>query len=190
MADSKKSYFPLLIAVAFTYLTFGAITNVAGAIVPKIKETYQVSGSASSFLASVFFIAYGLTSVPFGMLINKFGTKFTLIFGSLITTIGVFMFASIPGYFANMAAMFICGVGITAIQVSANPLVKEVSNPEKYSRNLTLFMVLFGVGSYIAPNVVTFVKMRGLEWNYTYWIFTIISIVMLFGLALPKYPGE
>ncbi len=190
MSKTKNNYFFLLIALAFAYLTFGAITNVAGAIVPKIKETYHVSGSASSFLASVFFIAYGLTSVPFGILINKSGSKFTLIFGSLITTIGVFMFASVPGYYSNMVAMFICGVGITAIQVAANPLVKEVSNPEKYSRNLTLFMVLFGVGSYLAPHVVTFVKSRGLEWNYNYWIFTIISIIMLFCLAFPKYPPE
>ena len=188
MTKTKNNYLLLLITVAFAYLAFGAITNVAGAIVPKIKETYQVSGSASSLLASVFFIAYGVTSVPFGMLINKYGKKFTLIFGSIITTIGVFMFAAVPGYFANMLAMFICGVGITAIQVSANPLVKEISNPEKYSRNLTAFMVLFGVGSTIAPYVVTFVKSSGLEWNYTYWIFSIISIVMLLGLAIPKYP--
>ena len=130
---TKNNFLPLLFALAFSYFAFGAITNVAGAIVPKIKDTYQVSGSASSFLASVFFIAYGLTSLPFGILINKLGSKATLVIGALITTIGVFMFASIPGYFANMAAMFICGVGITAIQVAANPLVKEVSNPEKFS---------------------------------------------------------
>ena len=190
MTNSKKNYFPLLIAVAFTYLTFGAITNVAGAIVPKIKETYQVSGSASSFLASVFFIAYGLTSVPFGSLINKFGSKFTLVTGSIITTIGVFMFASIQGYYSNMAAMFICGIGITALQVSANPLVKEISNPEKYSRNLTLFMVLFGVGSTFAPYIVTFIKSLGLAWNYTYWFFTVMSLIMLLLLSFPKYPEE
>ncbi|MBI3591565.1 MAG: MFS transporter [Candidatus Melainabacteria bacterium] len=190
MTKVKNNYFPLLVAVAFAYFAFGAITNVAGAIVPKIKETYHVTGSASSFLAAVFFIAYGLTSVPFGILINKYGTKLTLVFGSLITTIGVFMFASVPGYYANMAAMFICGVGITAIQVAMNPLVKEISNPEKYSRNLTLFMVLFGVGSTVAPYIVTFIKSRGLEWNYNYWLFTIISIIMLFGLAFPKYPEE
>lgn len=190
MAKTKNNYFFLLIAVAFAYLTFGAITNVAGAIVPKIKEAYNVSGSASSFLASVFFIAYGLMSVPVGVLISKIGTKFTLILGSLVTTIGVFMFASLPGYYANMTAMFICGVGITAIQVSVNPLVKDISNPAKYSRNLTLFMVLFGVGSYIAPHVVTFVKLKGFEWNYTYWIFTIVSLMMLLSVALPKYPEE
>ena len=190
MSKKQNNYFPLLIAVAFAYFTFGAITNVAGAIVPKIKETYHVSGSASSFLASVFFIAYGLTSVPFGMLINKFGTKITLLAGSLITTIGVLMFASVPGYFANMASMFICGVGITAIQVAANPLVKEISNPEKYARNLTLFMVLFGVGSSLAPYIVTFIKSKGFEWNYTYWLFTIISVIMFLALAFPKYPKE
>lgn len=190
MAKEKNNYLPLLIAVAFAYLTFGAITNVAGAIVPKIKETYNVTSSASTLLASVFFIAYGVMSVPFGTLINKAGTKFTLVLGSIITTLGVFMFASVPGYFANMLAMFICGIGITAIQVAVNPLVKDISNPEKYTRNLTLFMVLFGVGSTIAPYVVTFVKASSLSWNYTYWIFTGISLVMLISLWLPKYPKE
>lgn len=190
MTKIKNNFLPLLFALAFSYFAFGAITNVAGAIVPKIKETYQVSGSASSFLASVFFIAYGLTSLPFGILINKLGSKATLVVGALITTIGVFMFASIPGYFANMAAMFICGVGITAIQVAANPLVKEVSNPEKYSRNLTLFMVINGLGSTSAPYIVTFIKSKGYEWNYTYWLFTIISVIMFLSLVLPKYPSE
>lgn len=186
--SENKNYLPLLIAVAFSYFTFGAITNVAGAIVPKIKETYNVSGSASILLASVFFIAYGVMSLPFGTLISKKGKKFTLVLGSLITTLGVFIFASISGYIPNMISMFICGVGITALQVAANPLVKDISNPEKYTRNLTLFMVLFGVGSYLAPNVVTLIKEQGLHWSYTYWIFTVISIVMLLTLALPKYP--
>lgn len=190
MASGKNNFLPLLFAVAFAYLTFGAITNVAGAIVPKIKDTYNVSGSASTMLASVFFIAYGVMSVPFGTLINKKGKKFTLLLGSLITTIGVFMFATIQGYFANMIAMFLCGVGITAIQVSANPLVKDISNPEKYTRNLTLFMVLFGVGSTIAPYIVTFIKSVGLEWNYTYLVFTFVSLFMLLSLAIPKYPEE
>lgn len=190
MSKLKNNYLFLLFAVAFSYLTFGAITNVAGAIVPKIKETYHVSGSASSLLASVFFIAYGLTSVLFGVLISKCGSKFTLILGSLITTLGVAMFAGIPGYYPNMVSMFTCGIGITALQVALNPLVKEISNPEKYSRNLTLFMVLFGVGSTIAPYIVTLVKSQGLEWNYTYWIFTFISCAMLLSLALPKYPEE
>ena len=190
MTKIKNNFFPLLFGLAFSYFAFGAITNVAGAIVPKIKETYQVSGSASSLLASVFFIAYGLTSLPFGIMINKLGTKLTLVIGALITTLGVFMFASIPGYFANMSAMFICGVGITAIQVAANPLVKEVSNPEKYSRNLTLFMVVNGLGSTSAPYIVTFIKSKGYAWNYTYWLFTIISIVMFLTLLLPKYPKE
>jgi len=86
--------------------------------------------------------------------------------------------------------MFICGIGITAIQVSANPLVKEISNPEKYTRNLTLFMVLFGVGSTIAPYIVTFIKAKGLEWNYIYFLFTAVSLIMFLSLAFPKYPQE
>ncbi len=188
MTGTKKNYLVLLISLAFSYFAFGAITNVAGAIVPKIKETYSVSATASTLLASVFFIAYGLTSLPFGVLINKKGSKFTLVLGAIITGLGVVMFAGVPGYFSNMFAMFLCGIGITAIQVAANPLVKEISNPEKYSRNLTMFMVINGIGSSSAPYVVTLIKNSGYSWNYTYWLFSIISLVMILALLFSKYP--
>lgn len=186
----KENFMPLLIAVAFAYFAFGAITNVAGAIVPKIRDTYQVSSSWSSLLAAVFFIAYGVTSIPWGVFMEKVGKKQTLIWGSVITGAGVCLFAAIPGFYFNMLAMFLCGLGITGLQVALNPLVKEISNPAKYSRNLTLFMVINGVGSYLAPQVVTFVKTQGFEWTYTYWIFTAISAVMLLAIAFPKYPKD
>jgi fucose permease len=155
MNNKTKDFFPLMVAVAFAYLSFGAITNVAGAIIPKIRDTYQVSASLSSLLAATFFIAYGLTSIPWGIFMDKSSKKTTLIVSSLITTGGVALFAAISGFVPNMIAMFLCGVGITGIQVAINPLVSEISDPAKYSRNLTLFMVVNGAGGYLAPQLVT-----------------------------------
>ncbi len=190
MNKVKQGYGALLVAVAFAYFSFGAITNVAGAIVPKIRETYQVSASWSAVLAAVFFIAYGLTSIPWGSFMGKTGKKNTLILGSAITALGVALFAGVPGFFMNMFAMFLCGLGITGIQVALNPLVSEISDPKKYSRNLTLFMVINGVGSYMAPQLVTLIKNGGFEWTMTYWVFTGIAVVMLIAIALPKFPAE
>lgn len=188
MKINKNGFFLLSIAVAFTYFAFGAITNVAGAIIPKIRDSYQVSSSLSAILAATFFIAYGLTSIPWGILMEKVGKKITLIISSLIMTASVFMFAAVPGFIPNMIAMFVSGVGITGIQVALNPLVGDISEPEKYSRNLTLFMVLNGVGGYAAPQLVTLIKNLGYEWTFNYWVFTGISLLVTLSLALPKYP--
>lgn len=190
MNKVKQGYGALLAAVAFAYFSFGAITNVAGAIVPKIRETYEVSASWSAFLAAVFFIAYGVTSLPWGVFMEKNGKKQTLVVGSIITAVGVALFAGIPGFFMNMFAMFLCGLGITGIQVALNPLVSEISDPAKYSRNLTLFMVINGVGSYLAPQLVTLIKNGGFHWSVTYWVFTGIALVMLTAIAMPKFPQE
>lgn len=186
----KKSndFLPLLAAVAFAYFAFGAITNVAGAIIPKIRETYNVSSSLSAFLAATFFIAYGLTSIPWGVFMEKNSKKTTLVLSSIITALGVLLFAAVPGFLPNMAAMFLCGVGITGIQVALNPLVAEISDPEKYSRNLTMFMVINGAGSYLAPQLVTIIKNGGFHWSVTYWVFTAIAVVMTLSVAVPKYP--
>ena len=188
--ESSKDFTALLAAVAFAYFSFGAITNVAGAIIPKIRETYSVSSSLSSFLAATFFIAYGLTSVPWGMFMDKAGKKKTLLLSSAITTLGVLLFAAIQSFGMNMFSMFLCGVGITGVQVALNPLVAEISDPAKYSRNLTAFMVINGAGSSLAPFLVTFLKDQGLHWSTTYWVFTAIAVVMLAAIAIPKFPSE
>lgn len=187
---SKNDFLPLLIAVGFAYFSFGAITNVAGAIIPKIRETYAVSSSLSMFLAAVFFIAYGLTSIPWGVFMEKNSKKTTLLLSSVITTAGVALFAAIPGFTPNMIAMFLCGIGITGIQVALNPLVSDISDPAKYSRNLTLFMVINGAGSYAAPQLVTLMKNQGFEWTVTYWVFTVIALIMLAAVSFPAYPEE
>lgn len=190
MTDKKevKGFLALTIAVAFAYAAFGAITNVAGAIIPKIRETYEVSATLSSILAATFFIAYGLTSIPWGVFMEKSSKKTTLIISSVITTVGVAVFALIPGFMPNMFAMFLCGVGITGIQVALNPLVSEISDPAKYSRNLTAFMVINGLGSYAAPHLVTLIKNSGFEWQVTYLVFTVLAIIMTLAVAFPKYP--
>lgn len=190
MSKAKEGFGALLIAVAFAYFSFGAITNVAGAIVPKIRETYQVSASLSALLAAVFFIAYGVTSIPWGVFMDNNGKKKTLIVGSAITAGGVLLFAAVPGFFMNMLAMFLCGLGITGLQVALNPLVSEISDPAKYSRNLTLFMVINGAGSYLAPQIVTLIKNQGMHWSTTYWVFTALAVIMLFAIAAPKFPKE
>lgn len=188
--QSKNDFLPLLAAVAFAYFAFGAITNVAGAIIPKIRETYNVSSSLSAFLAATFFIAYGVTSIPWGVFMEKNSKKTTLVISSVITALGVLLFAAVPGFMPNMAAMFLCGVGITGIQVALNPLVAEISDPEKYSRNLTMFMVINGAGSYAAPQLVTLIKTSGFHWSVTYWVFTAIAVVMTLSVAVPKYPSN
>ncbi len=186
--QNNGDFMPLMVAVAFAYLSFGAITNVAGAIIPKIRDTYQVSSSLSALLAATFFIAYGLTSIPWGIFMDKNSKKLTLILSSVITMGGVALFAAIAGFTPNMIAMFLCGVGITGIQVAINPLVAEISDPAKYSRNLTLFMVVNGAGGYLAPQLVTLIKNQGMPWSVTYWVFTGIALVMTLAISFPKYP--
>jgi len=185
---NTNDFLPLLAAVAFAYFAFGAITNVAGAIIPKIRETYNVSSSLSAALAATFFIAYGLTSIPWGVFMEKNSKKTTLVISSVITTLGVILFASVPGFLPNMISMFLCGVGITGIQVALNPLVAEISDPSKYSRNLTMFMVINGAGSSLAGIFVTAIENNGFHWTMTYWIFTAIAIVMTLAVSFPKYP--
>jgi fucose permease len=51
-------------------------------------------------------------------------------------------------------------------------------------------MVVMGAGSYAAPQVVTFMKSLGLSWNYTYWVFAVLAVILLVAMQMQTFPGK
>jgi Cu(I)/Ag(I) efflux system membrane protein CusA/SilA len=71
----KKNYFIVgLIFVVFFVVSF--LTNILGPIIPDIIDSFKLSLTMAAFLPFAFFIAYGVMSIPAGMLVEKFGEKF------------------------------------------------------------------------------------------------------------------
>ena len=65
----------LLWVIFLAYFTFGMITNVLGVIIPEVIKQYDLSLFAAGLLAFSFFLAYGLCSIPTGLLMDRFGAK-------------------------------------------------------------------------------------------------------------------
>ena len=68
MADRPS---PLLWVLFLAYFTFGMITNVLGVVIPEVIKDYQLSLFAAGILAFAFFLAYGLFSIPTGLLMDR-----------------------------------------------------------------------------------------------------------------------
>lgn len=109
-------------------------------------------------LAFVFFGVYLIFAYPAGRIVKALGYKKAMISGLSILAIGcisVVGTALVGGYYAFIVAMSLLGIGITLLQVAANPYVVFVSSPETAASRLTFVQAFNSLGTFIAPAMVS-----------------------------------
>lgn len=77
----KRNYLMVtLVFVVFFAISF--LTNILGAIIPEAKDDFRVSNTMAAFLPLFFFIAYGVMSIPAGILTDRYKEKKVMIFAN------------------------------------------------------------------------------------------------------------
>jgi fucose permease len=187
---NKRSKFQLLLLLIMNYFTFALITNIPGVLLPLWKDCFHLSSAIVSFLGSAFFLAYGLTSLPLGYLNDNIGSKKIFLLGISFILLGSLTFALFPVFSVGLTSLFIIGIGVTALQLVGNLLVKKVDdNPAKYSRNLTLTQVFCGIGGAGGGFLIGYlVKNLGFGWQSIYFIFAGLALLLGLFVLITKIP--
>lgn len=186
----RKTNIPLLALLCLNYFTFSLITNIPGVLLPYWKDSFHLSSMVLTFLGSVFFMAYGLTSFPQGILLDKFGNKKMFLFGIGLVFLGSILFAIIPEYIVGLFSLFIIGIGVTTLQMVSNLLVKGIDEDEtKYSRNLTLTQIFVGVGGLGGGFLIGFlIRNLGFHWQSIYYVFSVLAMIVAVWVFLTNIP--
>ena len=179
----------LLWVFFLAYFTFGMITNCLGVVIPEVKAQYQLSYFAAGFLAFGFFIAYGIFSIPTGLLMDRFGAKPLVLLGVTLMALGCLVIAWASNYPLMLAMIFAVGVGVTILQTAGNPLVQHLDRPENYHRNLTLTIGFCGIGAFLGPFMLAFIRGTGHAWQTLYILFMALCVVLLVSLAFSSFPS-
>ena len=69
MLMNRNTLIVLLIFLSFSVISF--LTNILGPLVPDIITSFDLSIGLAGFLPFSFFVAYGVMSVPGGLLIER-----------------------------------------------------------------------------------------------------------------------
>jgi len=102
----------------------------------------------------VWFIAYGIASMPSAFLIERVGYKKAIIIGLSIMAIGALGMvpaARMPSYEVTLIALFVIACGIALLQVAANPYVAVIGPAETSESRLTLVQAFNSMGTFFAP---------------------------------------
>ena len=202
---------PNRIIVPLIFLIFAVIsflTNILGPLVPDIINSFDLSIGLAGFLPFSFFVAYGVMSIPSGILMEKYSEKTVLIAAFVLAFAAALVFAIFTTFTTALLSLFSIGIGMAMLQVVINPLLRHTGGEEHFAFNSVMANFFFGAASFLSPllysamvtnihstnnsnpfilffnNLVT----AELKWVSLYWIFAVTCIIMIIVVAFIKFP--
>ena len=203
----RNRYTVVLIFITFFVISF--LTNILGPIIPDIINSFSLNLTLAAMLPFSFFIAYGVMSIPAGMLVERFKEKTMMIASFVVAFLGAFSFSLAPRYGVALSSLFSIGLGMAMLQVAINPLLRVSGGEEHFAFNSVLAQLIFGAASFISPSVYTYlvahlknpggthnplvVILAGVvpgeyPWVSLYWVFAFVCILMVLLIAASRLP--
>lgn len=202
----KPSYF-LVALVFFIFFVISFLTNILGPIIPDIITSFDLRLALAGFLPFSFFVAYGVMSIPAGLLVEKLGEKKVLLLAFTLACLGALWVALTPTFVVALTSLFCIGVGMAMLQVVINPLLRQAGGEQRFAFNSVFAQLFFGAASFLSPLLYGYMVtnlhtgnnnwlMRlgntlvssALKWVSLYWIFALISLLMVIIIASISFP--
>jgi len=204
----KRNHY--LVALVFLiFFVISLLTNILGPIVPDIIDNFHLTLTAAALLPFSFFLAYGVMSIPTGMLVEAYREKAVILAAFLMAFLGSLAFAFSPRYGMAICSLFLIGVGMAALQVAINPLLRVAGGEEHFAFNSATAQLIFGAASFLSPRVYSCLVSgmdrdtaaqnpllrslsqlvpAGMPWVSLYWIFAAVTFLMIIIIAISRFP--
>lgn len=135
-----------LISVFFVFLAMG-FGDAAGQLVSVVEKAFNVSPFTASLVSLSGMIMFGVLSVPTGVWQSKIGKKKMLTIGLVLFLAGAVLPILAFNFPMILLAVLLMGAGATILQVSGNPLIRDVADEGQYSSMLSFAQSLKAIGT-------------------------------------------
>jgi MFS transporter, FHS family, L-fucose permease len=159
--EEGKKYTKALAVLTTLFFMWGVIAVMNDILIPYLKKMFDLSRAGSMMVQMAFFTAYFAGSVIYFVIssrrgdpIEKIGYKNGILIGLGIAAFGCFLFypaAELQVYGFFLGALFILALGLTMLQIAANPYVSILGKPETASSRLNLAQGVNSLGTTLAP---------------------------------------
>jgi len=132
-----------------------------------------------------------------------------VIWAFLASTIGAFALGIFPSFQVALVSLFFIGTGMAMLQVAINPLLRTAGGEEHFAFYSVMGQLFFGLASFLSPlaysylvtniesgtgdggflvNTLAQLVPANLAWISMYWLFGLLSILMVILIAFSKLP--
>ena len=166
MENQNSSMKAGIMIFSVIFFIFGFATTFIITLTAPVKAIFGLSEFGAQLLASAFFLAYPIMSIPTGKIIDKIGYKMTIVAGLFLMALGSFIFipaAQMPSFPVFLFGTFILATGVVFLQVAANPYVTALGPDSTASSRLNLTQAMNSVATMIAPWLIAVAIFKGLN---------------------------
>src|ERR1700743_2362197 len=143
------------------FFMWGFMTVFNDILIPRFKEAFTLDFYHALFVQTAFFGAYFIGSLLYFIIsattgdpIARIGYKNGVGIGLLLGAVGSGVFgpaASVPSFPLFLGGLFVVGLGLTLLQIAANPYVTILGPEPTASSRLNLAQAFNSVGTTIGP---------------------------------------
>lgn len=156
--------------------------DVVGPLTSLLQQEYELSNFLAGLVTFMGFIMFGLLSVPLGIYQDRKGKKHVLLLGLFTALLGLVL--PLSGNFSSftliLTGLLLLGTGAALLQVSGNPVMRDVSAEGNYSRNLSFGQFIKAIGSLSGALIpLVAVNYWGSDWRILFPIYSAVMLVTL-----------
>lgn len=174
-----------LLPVFLSFIVMGFV-DIVGVSTGYVQKDFHLTDAMAQLIPSMVFIWFFVFSIPVGVLQDKIGKKKMMLIGTAITIVGLSLPFLNYSFLMILVAFIFIGIGNTVIQVSANPLLQEVTLKDKLSSVLSLSQFVKAITSLLGPIIATYMALSFNDWRLVFVVYAVVSLLSILWLSSTK----
>ena len=142
-----------LVAISISTVLVMAGQGVIGPVLPLFAREFGVGAATIGLTLSMFALARLILNVPLGLLSDRYGRRFLLVGGPIVTGVGMVGSGLAPSIEALLAWRFVAGAGSAMYMTGAMIYLTDISSPETRARFIGTNQGALLLGVSIGPGV-------------------------------------
>lgn len=157
------------------------LRSAVSVIAPNLVVELEISAAGLALLSSSFFLAFAIAQIPVGMLIDRFGPRFTMLLSAVIAIAGCVVFAIGRDLNALVLGRILMAFGCSSFYVAPLAIYSRWFKPKYFSTVVGMQLGLSGVGLLAATAPLAFAAAT-IGWRASFLI--VGALVGLSGLIV------
>ncbi len=179
----------IFLCFAFAYFMSYAFRTINVVIAPDLVRDLQISNADLGLLSSAYFIGFGMTQIPLGLALDRFGPRITEFWVMSLTVIGAIIFALAENFTTLVMARALIGMGVSACLMAAFSGFRAWYAPEQQGQ-LASAMLVFGTAGALASTWPVHMVTPYIGWRGVFIVLAGLSflamLILYFGLPVRK----
>jgi sugar phosphate permease len=133
--NRASGFFPWLIwGLAALFVVFNYVQQVVPNIIAvDLSHSFNVTESTLGNIAACYFYAYAILQIPVGLIVDRYGTRWPLVFAILAAGLGTLAFSQAQGSGSAQIARFVMGASAAFSFIGCLKVVQAWFPPSKFS---------------------------------------------------------